>query len=296
MSELRAARGRLPAAELPGHTRADWVLRLARARARRDHARLQRRDPGQLAAELTGAAPPRRRDPPGRDRRGGRRRHPARGRPRQLLPRQPRAGRRSTTALTRRSPPRSPASSRRGVNLNLAPVADVNTNPHNPVIGVRSFGADPELSRGTSPRSSRARSARRRRLREALPGPRRHLGRLAPRPPRRRRATSRPRCSVPRRDRRRRAGGDDRHLLVPPSTTCPARSAGDPHGSCCAASSASTGSSSPTRSRCARSRAATASRRPCGGSPPAADAHCRPRPARGCRRDGPRAIAAFQAS
>jgi beta-N-acetylhexosaminidase len=30
-----------------------------------------------------------------------------------------------------------------GVNLNLAPVADVNSNPANPVIGVRSFGADP---------------------------------------------------------------------------------------------------------------------------------------------------------
>jgi len=32
-----------------------------------------------------------------------------------------------------------------GVNLNLAPVADVNTNPLNPVIGIRSFGSDPEL-------------------------------------------------------------------------------------------------------------------------------------------------------
>jgi beta-N-acetylhexosaminidase len=32
-----------------------------------------------------------------------------------------------------------------GVTMNLAPVADVNTNPRNPVIGVRSFGADPEL-------------------------------------------------------------------------------------------------------------------------------------------------------
>lgn len=32
-----------------------------------------------------------------------------------------------------------------GVNLNLAPVADVNTNPRNPVIGVRSFGSDPAL-------------------------------------------------------------------------------------------------------------------------------------------------------
>ena len=29
-----------------------------------------------------------------------------------------------------------------GVNLNLAPVADVNTNPDNPVIGIRSFGSD----------------------------------------------------------------------------------------------------------------------------------------------------------
>ncbi len=32
-----------------------------------------------------------------------------------------------------------------GVNLNLAPVADVNTNPLNPVIGIRSFGAEGDL-------------------------------------------------------------------------------------------------------------------------------------------------------
>ncbi|WP_406282953.1 glycoside hydrolase family 3 protein [Embleya sp. NBC_00896] len=32
-----------------------------------------------------------------------------------------------------------------GVNLNWAPSADVNSNPDNPVIGVRSFGAGPEL-------------------------------------------------------------------------------------------------------------------------------------------------------
>jgi beta-N-acetylhexosaminidase len=32
-----------------------------------------------------------------------------------------------------------------GVTLDLAPVADVNSDPRNPVIGVRSFGADPEL-------------------------------------------------------------------------------------------------------------------------------------------------------
>ncbi|MFS0695335.1 glycoside hydrolase family 3 protein [Streptomyces nitrosporeus] len=32
-----------------------------------------------------------------------------------------------------------------GVNLNWAPSADVNSNPGNPVIGVRSFGPDPDL-------------------------------------------------------------------------------------------------------------------------------------------------------
>jgi len=32
-----------------------------------------------------------------------------------------------------------------GVNVDLAPVADVNSNPNNPVIGVRSFGQQPEL-------------------------------------------------------------------------------------------------------------------------------------------------------
>ncbi|MCP9944638.1 glycoside hydrolase family 3 protein [Streptomyces somaliensis] len=32
-----------------------------------------------------------------------------------------------------------------GVDLNWAPCADVNSDPDNPVIGVRSFGADPEL-------------------------------------------------------------------------------------------------------------------------------------------------------
>ncbi|MGM0409421.1 MAG: beta-N-acetylhexosaminidase [Bacillota bacterium] len=32
-----------------------------------------------------------------------------------------------------------------GINMNLAPVVDVNNNPENPVIGVRSFGEDPKL-------------------------------------------------------------------------------------------------------------------------------------------------------
>ncbi|HYT37084.1 MAG TPA: glycoside hydrolase family 3 N-terminal domain-containing protein, partial [Ktedonobacteraceae bacterium] len=32
-----------------------------------------------------------------------------------------------------------------GINMNLAPVVDVNNNPANPIIGVRSFGEDPSL-------------------------------------------------------------------------------------------------------------------------------------------------------
>lgn len=31
-----------------------------------------------------------------------------------------------------------------GINMNLAPVVDVNSNPDNPVIGIRSFGSDPK--------------------------------------------------------------------------------------------------------------------------------------------------------
>jgi len=31
-----------------------------------------------------------------------------------------------------------------GINVNFAPVADVNTNPENPIIGTRSYGEDPE--------------------------------------------------------------------------------------------------------------------------------------------------------
>jgi beta-N-acetylhexosaminidase len=34
---------------------------------------------------------------------------------------------------------------RLGMTMNLAPVADANTNPENPVIGVRAFGSDPAL-------------------------------------------------------------------------------------------------------------------------------------------------------
>ena len=31
-----------------------------------------------------------------------------------------------------------------GINLDFAPVLDVNSNPDNPIIGARAFGADPQ--------------------------------------------------------------------------------------------------------------------------------------------------------
>ena len=79
--------------------------------------------------------------------------------------------RRRRRADARRSPPRSAASCAAvGVDLDLAPCADVNSDPANPVIGVRSFGADPALV-GPPRRRVRRRPAggRRRRLRQALP-------------------------------------------------------------------------------------------------------------------------------
>ena len=70
-----------------------------------------------------------------------------------------------------------------GIGWNFAPVLDVHTNPANPVIGTRAFGADP--ARGHHPRAgvlagaARGRGAR---LWQALPRTRRHRARLAPRP------------------------------------------------------------------------------------------------------------------
>ncbi len=71
-----------------------------------------------------------------------------------------------------------------GVNLDFAPVADVNTNPRNPVIGIRSFGSDEELvARHVAAFVRGLQRAGVGRVCEALPGPRRHVGRLAPRAP-----------------------------------------------------------------------------------------------------------------
>ena len=64
-------------------------------------------------------------------------------------------------------PPASAATSR--------PIMDVDTNPKNPIIGDRSFGDDPELVGRLGRGDDRGPAGRRRRrLRQALPGARRH--------------------------------------------------------------------------------------------------------------------------
>ena len=69
-----------------------------------------------------------------------------------------------------------------GVDVVLAPVVDVSSDPDNPVIGERSFGADPELvSRHGAAFVRGLQSGRRGRLRQALPGARRDPRRLPPR-------------------------------------------------------------------------------------------------------------------
>ena len=101
-------------------------------------------DPEQLAAADRRAA----RRPAGRadrHRRGGRRRHPAGAPHRQPVPGQRRPGR---GRRRRTSPARSTAAigadlAAVGINLDLAPTVDVNTADDNPIIGTRSFGADP---------------------------------------------------------------------------------------------------------------------------------------------------------
>ncbi len=158
-----------------------------------------------------------------------------------------------------------------GVNFNWAPSADVNSDPGNPVIGVRSFGVDPRPGRPQHRRLRRRAPVRgRRRLRQALPRARRHRHRLAPgdAPDRRgHRDPPGPRTgALPGRVRGRRQGRDERaHPRARPRPG-PARhpQPGDPHTACCAhrasrAASATTVSWSPTASRCRPSRRRTAS-------------------------------------
>ena len=69
-----------------------------------------------------------------------------------------------------------------GIRWDFAPVVDVDTNPKNPVIGDRSFGARPRTRGPAGRRPDRGPArGRSRRLRQALPRPRRHRPRLAPR-------------------------------------------------------------------------------------------------------------------
>ena len=71
-----------------------------------------------------------------------------------------------------------------GVNWVYAPVADVNVNPDNPVIGDRAFGVTAEATLALRP-GHRLGAGRRRRAphAEALPRPRRHLHRQPQLPP-----------------------------------------------------------------------------------------------------------------
>ena len=68
-----------------------------------------------------------------------------------------------------------------GVHVNFAPVADVNNNPRNPVINIRSFGEDPGAGRRAGARGRGGAAERRRRGHaEALSRARRHRRRHAP--------------------------------------------------------------------------------------------------------------------
>ena len=199
-----------------------------------------------------------------RDRRGGRRRHAARAAERRLVPGERRARRRrrrrGDRAASRRRSARELA--RCGVNLDLAPVADVNIDPRNPVIGVRSFGADPTLVARHVAALVRGPPVRGRRgLREALPGPRRHARGLAPRAADGRgRARDAARAASWRRSAAAVAAGVaavmTAHILVPAVDDAPGDGQPARARAAARASSASTASWSPTRSRC-RALAAT---------------------------------------
>ena len=70
-----------------------------------------------------------------------------------------------------------------GVHVNFAPVADVNNNPRNPVINIRSFGEDPARVGAMVGRlHARAAGSRHAGDAEAFPRSRRYRRRLAPRP------------------------------------------------------------------------------------------------------------------
>ncbi len=101
-----------------------------------------------------------------------------------------------------------------GVQVNFAPVADVNNNPRNPVINTRSYGEDPARVAALVARVRRRRARRRHdRDDQAFSRARRHRRRQPPRPAGRSRSiargSTRSSCVPFRaRHRQRRAGGD----------------------------------------------------------------------------------------
>ena len=95
-----------------------------------------------------------------------------------------------------------------GIHVDFYPVVDVNNNPRNPIINVRSFGEDPALVVATRRRLHEGDPGGRDALdRKALPRPRRHGDGHAPRPRGDRQAAGRARrggaAAVQGRDRRR---------------------------------------------------------------------------------------------
>ena len=142
-----------------------------------------------------------------------------------------------------------------GIRWDFAPVVDVDTNPKNPVIGDRAFSDDPDLVGRLGRRlDPRPRGLGGRRLRQALPRPRRHRPRLAPRPARGQPVAVAPRgrgdAAVPERGRGRGGEGHDRPRDVPGARRGPSRDPlpEDPRP-CCERAWATTGSSSRTTSR-----------------------------------------------
>ena len=140
----------------------------------------------------------------------------------------PRRSARPPTGLTSRRPPgRQRAAA--GRRARPRPDVDVNSAPDNPVIGARSFGVDPSRSPPTPPPGRGPPVHRGRRVRQALPRPRRHRHRQPPRlaAHRRRRARGPRAGALPRRGPGRRRCHDlaHRRAAIDPDrpATLPAR-------------------------------------------------------------------------
>ena len=97
-----------------------------------------------------------------------------------------RIGADAATRNLRSAPASSAATEGRGlgVYVDFYPVVDVNNNPRNPIINIRSFGEDvgARVRDGAPPTSEGHPGRRHAGDRQALPGPRRHRHRHAPRP------------------------------------------------------------------------------------------------------------------